>query len=97
MTGPKIPQPNEQKLTWPATRKQLYAAGYARAMHIPARPCKRCKTRIEFWHTNKHSLMPLEINPENKNELLCHFNTCPHAEEFRKPEEKARPIQRELF
>lgn len=87
----------EAKLTWPATRKQLYAAGYARAMHIPGRKCKRCDTHIEFWTTPAASLMPLEANPENKNELLCHFNTCPHAEDFRKPEHKARPIQKELF
>ena len=66
-------------------------------MHIRARPCRKCGVRIEFWFTNKSNLMPIETNPENKNELLCHFNTCPHAEEFRKPEEKARPIQRELF
>jgi hypothetical protein len=95
LTAPKISEP--KPFTWPATRKQLYAAGYARAMHIKARPCRRCGVHLEFWHTPKNSLMPLEINPENKKELLCHFNTCPHAEEFRKPEEKARPIQRELF
>lgn len=86
-----------EKLTWPATRKQLYAAGYVRAMQIPARPCKRCNTHIEFWITPAKKLMPLENNPENKDELLCHFNTCPHAEEFRKPDEKQRPIQKELF
>jgi hypothetical protein len=83
--------------TWPATRNALYAAGYARAFTIPTRPCKRCDVQIEFWHTPDKKLMPLEINPDNKSELLCHFNTCPHAEEFRKPAEKMRPIQKELF
>jgi len=86
-----------QKLEWPATRKALYAAGYHRVMIIAARPCKKCGTRIEFWKTPGGKLMPLEDNPENSKELLCHFDTCPHAEEFRKPEQKARPIQRELF
>lgn len=83
--------------TWPATRKDLYAAGYSRAMHIPARPCKRCGVHIEFWNTPDKKLMPLEVSPDNKSELLCHFNTCPHAAEFRKPTEKTRPVQRELF
>jgi hypothetical protein len=83
--------------TWPMTRKQLYAAGYNRMMEIPARPCKRCGTRIEFWRTPEDHIMPIEENREHKDEMLCHFSTCPHAAEFRKPEHKARPIQRELF
>lgn len=86
-----------EKLTWPATRKALYAAGYGRAMAIAARPCKRCGKRIEFWKTPAGGLMPLEVNPDKSGEMLCHFETCPHAAEFRKPEHKARPIQKELF
>jgi hypothetical protein len=84
-------------VSWPATRKELYAAGYTRAMQIPARACKRCDVRIEFWHTPENKLMPIEVNPDNENQLLCHFNTCPNAEEFRRPAEKARAVQRELF
>ena len=84
------------KLTWPLTRKQLYAAGYVREFTIPPRPCRRCGVRIEFWRTPENKLMPIEES-ERADEMLCHFNTCPHAEEFRKPEEKQRPIQKELF
>lgn len=83
--------------TWPATRNALYKAGYSRAMHISPRSCKRCGVKIEFWNTPDKKLMPLETNPDNTSELLCHFNTCPHAKEFRKPNEKMRPIQKELF
>lgn len=85
------------KVDWPATRKDLYAAGYSRAMTIAARPCRRCGRRIEFWTTPAGALMPIEENPDNKNELLCHFNSCPHAKEFRKPEHEPRSTQRELF
>jgi hypothetical protein len=85
-------------VTWPATRKQLYKAGYTRAFHISSRPCKRCSVRIEFWITPEKKLMPLEEHRGEKEiTMLCHFNTCPHADEFRKTEEKTRPIQKELF
>ena len=84
-------------LTWPMTRKELYVAGYARQFNIPPRPCKLCGIRIEFWRTPANKIMPIEENPEHKDEMLCHFNTCPHADKFRKPEEKQRPIQKELF
>lgn len=82
------------KVVWPATRKELYAAGYSRLMTIAARPCKRCGKRIEFWKTPAGACMPIE---PSGNEMLCHFNTCPHAKEFRKPEHEPRPTQRELF
>ena len=85
------------KITWPATRKDLYGAGYKREITIPARACKRCGQQIQFWRTPGGKLMPLEENPENRDELLCHFYTCPHADEFRKEDLKPRPIQKELF
>jgi VRR-NUC domain len=74
-------------LRWPATRKELYAAGYVREMTMASRPCKRCGIVIQFWRTPDKKLMPIEESKEDANELLCHFNTCPHAEEFRKPQE----------
>jgi hypothetical protein len=83
-------------LRWPATRNELYAAGYVREMNKPARPCKRCGTRIEFWRTPANQLMPIEVSKENDRELLCHFATCPHADEFRQPLER-KPKQRELL
>jgi hypothetical protein len=87
----------EEKLTWPATRKELYAHGYVRAMHIPSRPCRKCGTRIEFWRTPDNQLMPLEPTQGRDAPLLCHFATCPNAKEFRRPEYKPRPTQKELF
>jgi hypothetical protein len=83
-------------LRWPATRKELYAAGYERALTIPPRPCKCCGKTIHFWRTPDKALMPVEISAENDNELLCHFNTCPHADEFRRAA-ATKPKQRELF
>ena len=57
--------------TWPATRKQLYAAGYSRAMQILTRPCKRCQVQIEFWHTpGRKSLMRSGVNPRTNRAAL---------------------------
>lgn len=85
------------KITWPATRQELYAAGYVRDFAIPTRPCKRCGKRLEFWRTPVDAqLMPLEES-EKQNVMLCHFATCPHAEEFRKAKIETKPTQRELF
>jgi hypothetical protein len=84
-------------LRWPATRQELYAAGYQRELMRPARPCKRCGTRIEFWKTPDRQLMPIEVGKEDSNELYCHFATCPHADEFRKEQGPPRAKQRELF
>lgn len=91
---------NAAKLEWPATRKALYAAGYQREMHRPARPCKVCGVRIEFWRTPDGKLMPVELDPHSTPDaprMLCHFATCPGAEKFRKPEHQPRPRQKELF
>ena len=84
-------------ITWPASRKDLYAAGYVRDFTIPPRPCKRCGKRIEFWRTPQANLMPLEESETAANVMLCHFATCPHAEEFRKSKIETTPTQRELF
>lgn len=83
-------------LRWPATRKELYAAGYVRLMDRPPRPCKRCGRQIQFWRTPDGNTMPIEISKENPDELLCHFATCPNAGEFRKSLE-VKPKQGDLF
>ncbi len=90
----------QKKLEWPSTRKTLYAAGYARDLQAPSRPCKLCGVKIEFWRTPEGKLMPLEVDPlsmPNAPMLLCHFATCPEAEKFRKPQHQPRPRQKELF
>lgn len=85
-------------MKWPATRNELYRAGYQREFEIPTRPCKRCNTSIEFWRTPEGKLMPLEPSPENKNEMLCHYATCPHADEFRKEKKiEKESMQPSLF
>ena len=74
------------RVTFPATRGELTAAGYE---FVYTRPCKRCQRALEFWRTPENKYAPLEVLEGNK--LQSHFSTCPFADEFR------RPKQNELF
>lgn len=66
-------------ITWPAERQALSIRGYRLKY---ARPCRLCGTKIEFWSTPNHKLIPLE---KTVNDLrLPHHSTCPKAAEFQK-------------
>lgn len=84
-------------MKWPATRKELYAWGYTRDIQKPARKCKRCPAMIELWQTPTKTWMPLEVTKEDKNLLICHFATCPNANEFRRDDWKPAATQAKLF
>lgn len=57
-------------ITWPATREQLWAAGY---QWKKTRPCRMCGRVIELHLTPKQQWMPLD-HAEGKYEP--HFATC---------------------
>jgi hypothetical protein len=88
------------ELRFPATRKELWDAGYVKIFAIPVRPCRLCGKQIEFWLTPQHHKMPLETTPNSRDDspekMVCHFETCPHGEQFR-GRAKQDPHQQGLF
>jgi hypothetical protein len=79
-TPEPVRRPEEPKLTWPATRDEMIAAGYLKSFE---RACKLCGRSLEFW---KKGLAgkdgPFELQIDGR--LISHFATCPEAAKFRK-------------
>ena len=71
-----------QKVTFPATSQELIHAGWRLTF---SRNCKLCGVPIDFWWTGK-KYAPLERDKEPPHKLRSHFETCPHAAQFRKPD-----------
>jgi hypothetical protein len=85
----------KKPLTWPATRNELYAAGYKKSFKVPVRKCKLCPALLEFWQTPDGKMMPIEVQYDGK--LVSHFATCPEAGSFRRPDLVPKSTQKRLF
>lgn len=73
-----------KEIQFPATSKELEAAGYR---YKYGRPCRRCGVMIEFWVTPARKWAPLERIAEERDGgklRVSHFSTCPFANEFRR-------------
>jgi hypothetical protein len=81
------------KVTLPATRQALLDAGWNLCY---SRNCRLCHRPIDFWFTPKGRYMPMERDKEPPHLLRSHFETCPHAEKFRR-EPPAKAAQKGLF
>lgn len=66
-------------MTWPATREELRAAGWA---HLRDGWCARCPARVEWWATKNGKRAPLVEVDGGK--LQSHFADCPAAAAFRR-------------
>jgi len=74
-------------MNFPANRLQLESAGWKEKY---SRPCKLCKTPLEFWQTPEMRLAPMEIEIVHGEWIrIPHFSRCPHAEEFRRAKQHA--------
>jgi hypothetical protein len=82
---------------FPATKRQLIAAGYK--CHYE-RPCRLCQTHLEFWTAPGGKCVALEtVIVDGEWLQVNHFETCKFAHEFRKEKrEPAKPQkQKGLF
>ncbi|HXP82598.1 MAG TPA: hypothetical protein VN976_22050 [Verrucomicrobiae bacterium] len=73
----------------PATHAELIAAGWRPRSR---RHCRLCNATIEFWKTLAGKIEPLELTLlEAKPVYVSHWETCPRAGEFKRPEKKKAP------